>query len=121
MHERRVFWTAMVTALMWIVIALISIVFMRLEGVTAAGAAIFVIVMAGIAIGGTAMMWSTLAGVPAAANLPAAEVSRRTTKTKRLDPERLARLMETLDEDQIIELETLLLAQREDGLDDPGR
>jgi hypothetical protein len=48
----------------------------------------------------------------AAAPLPDAQDRR---KSKRLDPSRLARLVEQLDEDEIVELETLLLTREEDA------
>ncbi len=37
------------------------------------------------------------------------------SKAKRLDPRRVERLIEALDEDEIVELETLLLAREGDG------
>jgi hypothetical protein len=121
MRDLRTFWAAVITAIMWSAVALISIIFMRLADVTAAGAAVFVIIMAGIAIGGTAVVWGSTVATPVTASQARTDSARGTRKSKRLDPERLARLMETLDEDQIIELETLLMAQRENGLDDTAR
>ncbi len=116
MQEQRAFWAAVITGLMWIAVIVVSAIFMAMEGVTPLGAAIFVIMLAGIAVGGTAAVWDSLKAAPSAPEVATAGGQRR--KAKRFDPERLARLMDTLDEDQIIELESLLLAQDETRLDE---
>lgn len=115
MQDQRTTWAAIITAMMWIAIIVISAIFMAMDDVSALGAAFFVITMAGIAVGGTAIVWGSMPADSVPASIESGSRSRR--KSKRLDPDRLARLMESLDEDQVIELESLLMAQREDMLD----
>ncbi|NPV66291.1 MAG: hypothetical protein HPY64_04010 [Anaerolineae bacterium] len=114
MSDQRTFWTAIVTMVIWVAMTVISIIFMTLEDVTALGAAAFVIIMAGVAIGGTIAIWT---GETESARQPGG-MRGDTRKTKRGDPERIARLIEQLDGDQMVELETLLMARRDDALDD---
>ncbi len=45
---------------------------------------------------------------------PGAEPDEHTFKLKRSDPRRIERLIETLDDDDIYDLETLLLAREQD-------
>lgn len=113
MSDQRTFWTAIVTMVIWVAMTVISIIFMTLHDVTALGAAAFVIIMAGVAIGGTIAIWT---GEAEPARQPG--VMRDPRKAKHGDPERIARLIEQLDGDEMVELETLLMARRGDLLDD---
>ncbi|GAB4569136.1 MAG: hypothetical protein Kow0077_01160 [Anaerolineae bacterium] len=115
MENPRAFWAAIITGVIWVAVGAISVIFMGMEGVSALGAAIFIVIMAGIAVGGTAVVWGTEADRPVERSERAAARARRARKSKRIDPERLERLMEVLDEDELIELESLLMAQRETG------
>lgn len=117
MHDQRAQLAAAITGIMWIAVIVVSAIFMGMDDVSSLGAALFVITMAGIGIGGTAIMWSGISESAPAARSDR-EASRQHRKSKRLDPDRMARLMETLDDDQIIELETLLMAQRQDMQDE---
>lgn len=118
MNDQRSVLAAIITGIMWVAVIVVSAIFMAMDDVSSLGAALFVITMAGIAVGGTAVMWGAVASAPPVPPTTA-ERNHQQRKAKRLDPERLARLMESLDEDQIIELETLLMAQREDLHDAP--
>lgn len=111
MDDQRTFWMAVVTAVMWASLAVISIIFMRLPDTTALGAAVFIIMMAGIGVGGMAAVWDS-GREKSASSARQEQPAGAGHKVKRMDPERLARLMETLDEDQIIELESLLMSRQ---------
>jgi len=112
MSDQRTFWTAIVTLVIWVAMTVISIVFMTLDDVTALGAAAFVIIMAGTAVGGTIALWTSRAE-----SAPQPAQAHDARKIKRGDPERIARLIEHLDSDQMVELESLLMARRDDTLD----
>lgn len=110
MNDQRSVLAAIITGMMWVAVIVVSAIFMAMDDVSALGAALFVITMAGIAVGGTAIMWGAVSD-PTPTTQVIQDADRQRRKNKRLDPERLARLMETLDDDQMIELESLLLAQ----------
>ncbi len=113
MSDQRTFWTAIVTLVIWVAMTVVSIIFMTLDDVTALGAAAFVIIMAGVAVGGTVAIWT---GEAESGVRPAATHEPR--KNKRGDPERIARLIEQLDSDEMVELESLLMARRDESLED---
>ncbi|MFC1959577.1 hypothetical protein ACFLYO_02595 [Chloroflexota bacterium] len=113
MNEQRTFWAAIVTIVMWVALTMISLVFMMEMTTNALGAGVFVIIMAGMAIGGTAVIWDNVGRQPAVQ----ASSSKQRRKAKREQRARAAQLVEDLDADQLIELETLLLAGQDDLLD----
>jgi hypothetical protein len=114
MANQRTFWSAIVTMVMWVALTVISIIFMFLDDVSSAGAAMFIIIMAGMALGGTIAIWETTSQGQestqddSGASRAAASSQR---KSKRAVSPDLARLVDQLDQDQIIELETLLLSR----------
>lgn len=117
MHEQRYFWMAVATIVMWVVIAAISIVFLIAAQADALGAAIFVIIMTGIGGGGMAVVWDAAKDITKAEiQAEAAYRSLASQKTKR-ETSRLARLVNDLDDDELVELETLLMARESGPLD----
>ncbi|MBN2471891.1 MAG: hypothetical protein JXN59_14305, partial [Anaerolineae bacterium] len=84
MQDQRGLWAAVITGLMWVAFIVVSAIFMAMEGVTPLGAAIFVIMMAGIAVGGTAAVWDSLKAAPSA--LEAQAAGGQAHKAKRFDP-----------------------------------
>ena len=109
------FWASIVTMVMWVALTIISALFMSMSGSDALGSAIFIIILAGIGIGGTAVVWENTAkmrgGEPSEVQRSRARKDKRRTSSARIE-----RLVEALDEDEIIELETLLLARDDDEL-----
>jgi flagellar biosynthesis component FlhA len=115
MSDQRTFWAAIVTMVVWVAIAVISVAFLLIAETSSLGAAIFIILMAGMGIGGMAVVWDSPES-RASAPPTARSEQRRSRKKKHAEQESMARLLETLDEDQIIELETLLMAQQDDNM-----
>lgn len=117
MHERYRFMT---TAIIWLAFA--GIVIATVVGLTATtiqisegaffAVALFVMFLTAITGFSTARIWQ--GATPLLAEYDESEQGAR--KTKRASRERIKRLVEVLDEDEIIELETLLMAQESDTL-----
>jgi hypothetical protein len=65
------------------------------------------------AAGATAGVWQGQPSIPVP-NSRQEEMARELAKHKRRNPDRVERLIEQLDEDEVIELETLLASRRND-------
>jgi hypothetical protein len=112
------FWAAIVTMVIWVALTVISVLFMTMHGTDALGSAIFIILMTGMGIGGTAVVWENIAKFRHQEPQPTQRRASRKDK-RRTSSERIERLIEVLDDDEIIELETLLLAREDDAIDYP--
>lgn len=115
MHDSRYFWAAIATIVMWVAITIIAVAFMIASGPDALGAAIFVFLMASIGVGGMAVLWEAMKDITKAEvkahRKEQGSTAARAGKAKRDRLSRLERLAERLDDDDLIELETLLMAQ----------
>ena len=112
----------------WVAITAISVLFMLMMQPDAILAALFVVSMAGIGVAGTHVVWDNIVklrrfNVAAQPRHRDDDDDRRRTavaqgkaKRERTDHGRLDRLIETLDDDEIIELESLLMSR---GADEP--
>ncbi len=115
MHDNSSFWGTIATVVMWVGVTAMSVLFMILMHPDALGAAIFLVMMAGVGIGGSAVIWDNIVKL----RRIALEAERRssdypapaTAKAKRNARRNLDRLLEHLDEDEIVELETLLMSR----------
>lgn len=119
MENQRTFWAAIVTMVMWVALTIISTLFMVMTDATAIGVAVFIIIMAGIGVGGTGVVWTGDAGNTAQYASPPQTESSSQRKSKRPDRRRLKNLMDELDDDQIVELEYLLTEQQNTFFDEP--
>ncbi len=115
MQDQSSFWGTIATIVMWVGMSAMSVLFMLLMRPDALGAAIFLLIMAAIGVGGSAVIWDNIVKLRKIA-LDAARRSVDSTppaaaKSKRNARRNLDRLLEHLDEDEIIELETLLMSR----------
>ncbi len=119
MRDSRIFWAAAITAVIWVALTAVSIIFMTLGDVTAPGAAVFIVIMMGLGIGATIPIWGFATSADRA-SAPEERTASRTDsyKFKRGSRERLARLLEQMDDDDIVELESLLSRPPESDFDD---
>lgn len=113
MQDRYRFWSTVVVWVAFTLIILAAIVAMSLAAVPE-GAIVPILfgmmVLAGMAAASTYGIWQGAK--------PSQEQRRAETqagKAKRTSQERIERLVEALDEDEIVELETLLLAREGEG------
>ncbi len=111
MLEQTPFWAAITTMVVWVAVTILSTVFMIAAEPDALGAAIFVVLMAAIGVGATVAGWEAVGQIQRGAG---AESRRESGKAKRRQSSRVARLIDDLNADEIVELETLLLAREQD-------
>ncbi len=116
MTDRMFFWAAVTTMVTWTAVTVLSVLFMNFGQPTAAGAAIFIIIMGGIGVGGTISIWEAVGKLAAQEAKALRTHEKETRKVKRSERDRVARLVERLDEDDLVELETLLLARDDEPL-----
>jgi hypothetical protein len=60
MQDQSSFWGTIATIVMWVGMSAMSVLFMLLMRPDALGAAIFLLIMAGIGVGGSAVIWDNI-------------------------------------------------------------
>jgi hypothetical protein len=116
MREQTAFWAAATTIVVWVAVTSLAVVFMIFTKPEALGAAIFVFLMAAMGVGGTVAIWEAVGKTHSQPEKEPARTELRKAKRGSDAQGRIERLVESLDEDEIVELETLLLAREDDAL-----